>query len=151
METFSSFELLSFLISLAILVTWFVLVAQVINIKKLLKQKESYLQCETEAEIASISGNNKEAIDWYIRAMYLYYNDPTHQYYTDEKSKDVLKQSLKAKYYQKIEELGGKFPDYFLPIDHVKNQLAGLEALYKAGKYSQEEYEAEKSTLLNRQ
>lgn len=145
METYE-LSILNVIISVALLITWFVVVAQVIAIKNRIAPKNSYIEAEHEAEIAKLSGDNEAAIKWYYRAIYYYWISSS--YHEPGAYSELFKKDIKNRYYDIITQAGGIYPTKFLPADLTKEAISGIEALYKAGQYSKEEYESEKSRIL---
>ena len=108
----------------------------------------THLNAENEAAIAKLQGDSEAHLKYLYRAMYFYWI--TSPYIHSASNHELLKREMKQRYFDQITKAGGKFPEKYLPADQTSEKLKGIEALYKAGQYSKEEYEAEKKLILKK-
>ncbi|HQL70818.1 MAG TPA: hypothetical protein PLA77_08300 [Bacteroidales bacterium] len=112
MET-SGISILEVILSIALLVTWLVAVAQIIAIRRTVSRRYSHIDAEHEAEICRIAGDEAGYLKNMYRALYYYWVGSPH--HRSESNHELLKQEMRERYYNVIVKAGGTYPAKFIP------------------------------------
>lgn len=99
-------------VGISFLISWIVLLVQVIKIRKKLTDKDKIDDMIAEAEMCEMIGDNKQALRWLFKAIQLKWDSEI--YFAQEyKQVGKLENDLKSKYLEAVERNNGKWPEKF--------------------------------------
>lgn len=141
-------------IGIFFLISWIVLLVQVIKIRKKLTDKDKTVDMMYEGEIAELAGDKTEALKWYYKALFWHWNDRYSFANFDNKFDDLIAE-LKSLYGDKIAKCGGQWPERIKnpkakTNKDITKELNDLQAYLDNGAISKQEYEEEKAKLLSK-